>query len=296
VCRSKAIHTDDTPVKVLDPALPHCRTGRFWVYCGDWRNPYSVYDYTASRQRDGPATFLKDYRGYLQADAFAGYDGIYASGEVKQVLCWAHARRKFFDAVTSKPDEAHVALAYIGRLYRVEREAKTRAGRFDVDDPAGRDRWHADRLRLRRERSLPILEEFRGWLDAAQHRVLPKSPMGQATGYVLPRWEGLTRYCEDGALSIDNNLAERTLRACAIGRKNWTFLGNDQGGRTAAILYSFTASCKANQVEPFVYLRDVIQRMAELRVDDSISPDALTPLLPDVWLQSHPNAHRPWSR
>ena len=104
------------------------------------------------------------------------------------------------------------------------------------------------------------------------------------------------RYCEDGALSIDNNLAERTLRTCAIGRKNWTFLGSDGGGRTAAILYSFTASCKANQVEPFAYLSAVIQRMAELRSTESITAEHLTSLLPDVWLTSHPNAHRPWSR
>jgi transposase len=296
VRRSRVIHTDDTPVKVLDAALPHCRTGRFWVYCGDWRNPYSVYDYTSSRKRDGPAEFLKDFSGYLQADAFAGYDGIYAAGAVRQVLCWAHARRKFFDAQTSKPDEAGVALAYIGRLYKVEREAKQRATEYDLDDPQQRRRWHADRRALRRERSLPVLVEFRAWLEEAQRRVLPKSPMGQAIAYALPRWEGLSRYCEDGQLSADNNLAERTLRPCAIGRKNWTFLGNDHGGRTAAILYSFTASCKANQVEPFAYLRDAIQRMAELRHSAPIPTDRLTPLLPDTWLKHHPEAHRPWSR
>ena len=296
VRRSWVIWTDDTPVKVLDPTLPHCRTGRFWVYCGDWRNPYSVYDYTPSRKRDGPAEFLNDYRGYLQADAFAGYDGIYATGRVKQVLCWAHARRKFFEAQTSKPEEAGVALAYIGRLYKIEREAKQRAAGRDLGDPDQHRRWHAERRALRRERSLSVLAEFRAWLEESQHRVLPKSPTGQAIGYALPRWEGLSRYCEDGALSIDNNLAERTLRPCAIGRKNWTFLGNDHGGRTAAILYSFTASCKSNQVEPYAYLRDVIQRMAALRRTESIAADHLTTLLPDVWLKSHPEAHRPWSR
>lgn len=292
---SRVIWTDDTPVKVLDAALPHCRTGRFWVYCGDGQNPYSVYDYTASRKRDGPAEFLKDYSGYLQADAFAGYDGIYASGRVKQVLCWAHARRKFFDAQTSKPDEAQVALAYIGRLYKVEREAKERAAQYDLSDPHQRQRWHDERRALRRRRSLPALGQFRAWLEEAEHRVLPKSPVGQAIGYVLPRWEGLLRYCEDGELSADNNLAERTLRPCAIGRKNWTFLGNDHGGHTAAILYSFTASCKSNQVEPLAYLRDVIQQMAQRQASGPNSAD-LTPLLPNAWLQSHPEAHRPWSR
>ncbi len=293
---SHVIWTDDTPVKVLDPALPHCRTGRFWVYCGDGCNPYSIYEYTASRKRDGPVRFLESYRGYLQADAFSGYDGIYADGQVRQVLCWAHARRKFFDAQTSKPEEAQVALAYVGRLYRVEREVKQHTGQFDFGNPADRERWHALRWKRRRESSLPILDQFHAWLEGARHRVLPKSPMGQAIGYVLPRWEGLKRYCEEGELSIDNNLAERTLRACAIGRKNWTFLGNDHGGRVAAILYSFTASCKANQAEPFAYLRDVIQRMAELRNTEGHSQTTLTSLLPDLWLKSNPNAYRPWSR
>ena len=195
------IHTDDTPVSVLDPSLPNTRTGRFWVYIGDDENPYAVYDYTASRKRDGPATFLADFSGYLQADAFAGYDGIYAAGTVKQVLCWAHARRKFFEAKEAHPGEACAALAFVARLYEVEREAKGA-------DPA------ASRA-LRQDRSLAILAEFRAWLETVEARVLPKSPLGQAIGYVLPRWDGLLRYCEDGRLSIDNNLSER---ACAPAR------------------------------------------------------------------------------
>jgi transposase len=203
---SRVIHTDDTPVPVLDPLLPHTRTGRFWVYCGDANHPYSVYDYTASRKRDGPATFLKDYQGYLQADAFAGYDGIYAAGTVQQVLCWAHARRKFFEAKDSQPHEAHQALAFIARLYDVEREAKLLVAEA--------------RQALRAARSQPLLAQFRDWLDRLAPVVLPKSPLGQAIHYVLPRWKGLQRYCEDGALAIDNNLSERTLRPVAIGRKN----------------------------------------------------------------------------
>ena len=259
VRRSHVIHTDDTPVSVLDPMLPKTRTGRFWVYCGDAQNPYSVYDYTASRKRDGPANFLKDYQGYLQADAFAGYDGIYAAGTVKQVLCWAHARRKFFEAKEAQPRTAIPALAFIARLYDVEREAKL----LSV----------AARQILRQERSLPVLAEFHTWLTALAARVLPKSPVGQAIHYVLPRWGGLTRYCEDGALAIDN---ERTLRPCAIGRKNWLFLGNDRGGHSAAILFSITASCKANRVEPWAYLRDVLRQLA------CTSPPAAATLLPDA--------------
>jgi transposase len=273
------IHTDDTPVQVLDPSLPKTRTGRFWVYVGDEQNRYAAYDYTTSRKRDGPATFLKDYRGYLQADAFAGYDGIYATGFVRQVLCWAHARRKFYEAKEAQPTEAHAALAYVARLYDVERDAK----------PLAPD----DRLRLRRERSLPLLNEFRAWLERLRHDVLPKSPLGQAIGYVLPRWAGLVRYCEDPTLAIDNNLSERTLRPCAIGRKNWNFLGNDRGGRTAAVLFSFTASCKANAVEPWAYLRDVVLRLAAAVPSSTAELDDL---LPDAWLNAHPEARREYAR
>lgn len=273
------IHTDDTPVQVLDPSLPKTRTGRFWVYVGDEKNRYAVYDYTTSRKRDGPVTFLKDYRGYLQADAFAGYDGIYATGFVRQVLCWAHARRKFHEAKDAQPIEAHAALAYIARLYDVEREAKL----LTPDE----------RLRLRRERALPLLNEFHAWLERLRHDVLPKSPLGQAIGYVLPRWDGLVRYCEDPALAIDNNLSERTLRPCAIGRKNWTFLGNDRGGRTAAVLFSFTASCKANAVEPWAYLRDVVLRLAAAVPSSTAELDEL---LPDDWLIAHPEARREYAR
>jgi transposase len=281
VRRSRVIHTDDTPVPVLDPTLGHTRTGRFWVYCGDREHPYSVYDYTPSRKRDGPVTFLADYRGYLQADAFAGYDGIYAAGSVQQVLCWAHARRKFFEAKETRPREAHEALAWIARLYEIEREAKNAS--------------QEERRALRQARALPLLAEFRAWLVSLTGRVLPKSPFGQAVHYVLPRWEGFVRYCEDGVLAIDNNLSERTLRPCAIGRKNWLFLGNDRGGRTAAILLSFMASCKANQVEPWAYVRAMISEMSEHSRGETL-PTPLATLLPDAWLVAHPEAYRPWSR
>lgn len=215
---SESIHTDDTPVPVLDASLPKTRTARFWVYCGDWRNPFTVYDYTMSRKRDGPVEFLKTFEGYLHADAFAGYDGIYAAGSVKQVLCWAHARRKFYDSRSVQPDVTHVALAYIARLYRVEREAKALIERDGLGSNARWVEWHRQRWELRQKYSLPLLTEFRQWLEATEQNVLPKSPFGQALQYVLPRWDGLARYCENGALSIDNNLSERMVRPVAIGR------------------------------------------------------------------------------
>jgi transposase len=166
VRRSHVIHTDDTPVPVLDPTLGHTRAGRFRVYCGDRDNPNSVYDYTPSRKRDGPVRFLTDYQSCLQADAFAGYNGIYAAGSVKQVLCWAHARRKFFEAKETRPRKAQEALAWIARLYEIEREAKSASCE--------------ERQALRQERALPLLAEFRSSLLSLTGRVLPKSPFGQA--------------------------------------------------------------------------------------------------------------------
>lgn len=290
VRNSAALHTDDTPVPVLDPALPKARTARLWVYCGDWRNPYTVYDYTTSRRRDGPVSFLEEFTGYLQADAFAGYDGIYAGGKVHQVLCWAHARRKFFEARTVQPEPAHRALACIGRLYAVERAAQALIGAGGLDTEESWQGWHDRRYQLRQEQSLPVLSEFHDWLKEAQWQVLPKSPVGRAIQYVLPRWDGLTRYCEHGMLSIDNNLSERMVRPVAIGRKNYLFLGSDSGGKAAAILYSIIASAKANQVEPFAYIRDLLVRLS------GQPPDHLSELLPDEWLKEHPKARRRWSR
>jgi transposase len=287
---SDSIHTDDTPVPVLDASLPKTRTARFWVYCGDWRNPFTVYDYTTSRKRDGPVEFLKSFEGYLHADAFAGYDGIYAAGSVKQVLCWAHARRKFYDARTVQPEVAHIALAYIARLYRVERDAKELIGPDGLESEQAWLVWHQQRLGLRQQHSVSILDEFCKWLHGTEPSVLPKSPIGQALQYVLPRWDGLVRYCENGALSIDNNLSERSVRPVAIGRKNYLFMGSDNGGKAAAILYSMMASAKANQVEPFAYVRDLLSQLS------ACFPPAIAMLLPDAWLATHPESRRRWSR
>jgi transposase len=284
VLASRVIHTDDTPVEVLDPSLPHTRTGRFWVYVGDVCNPYVVYDYTPSRKRDGPAEFLKDYQGYLQADAFAGYDGIYSGsgGKIIEVGCWAHARRKFFEAKETAARAAHEALARIGQLYALERElAEWCAGdgnQLTVHERAARI------AAARQEHALPKLTALRIWLDKLREDTLPKSPIGTAARYALHNWESLRRYCDDGELAIDNNLAERAVKPCAIGRKNWLFCGNDNGGRTAAVLFSLTSSAKRHGLDPFAWLRDVLTRLPVLRAaSDPIPDDLLQPLLPDVW-------------
>ena len=270
---STIIHTDDTTVKLLDPTLGHARTARFWAYIGDAAHPYSVYDFTTSRKRDGPAQFLSGFEGYLQADAYGGYDGIYldSGGKVIEVACWAHCRRYWWEAIRTDSRRAHEALSYIGQLYQWEQQLA------DVD----RDR----RCELRREHALPTLASFRNWIDEQSPQVLPKSPIGQARTYTLNQWAALVRYCEDGELSIDNNVAERTVKIPAIGRKNWLFVASETGGRRAAVLFSLTASCKANAVEPFAYLQDVLTRMPTQPADQ------LDELLPDRWLQDHPQ-HR----
>jgi transposase len=267
VLASKVMQTDDTPVNVLDPTLPKTRTGRIWTYVGDRDHPYTVYDYTPTRSRDGPDAFMKRFHGYLQADAYSGYDELYRkhSRKITEVACWAHVRRKHFEAQSSDLMRSTVMLAYIRLLYDVEREAK-------MMGLAG-----AARKTLRQTKSLPILADIKIYLERERATVLPKSPEGTAISYTLSNWEALVRYCDDGDLEIDNNGAERSLRGIAVGRRNWTFLGSDNGGRTAAILTSITASCKRLGVDPFEYLRDVFQRI-------STHPRSrLHELLPNEW-------------
>jgi transposase len=247
VLGSRVIHTDDTTVPVQDPARTQTRDGRLWVYVGDAEPADIVYDYTATRTRAGPLAFLRDFRGYLQADAYAGYDALYATGRVIEVGCWAHARRYFWEAKATDAPRALTALGFIQTLYRVEAEAK------DLDADARRARRQAE--------ARPVLARFKPWLDDQVGVVLPKSPIGEAVTYARAQWTALTRYLEDGALAIDNNAAERALRRVVTGRKNWLFCGSDVGGTRAAILYSVVATCKAHEIDPWAYLRDVLERI-----------------------------------
>jgi len=286
VLASKVIHTDDTPVDVLDPKLGKTRTGRFWVYLGDEAHPQVVFDYTASRKRDGPMTFLdnwgRDARRYLQADAFGGYDGIYAGqagGSVVEVACWAHARRKFHEAQKSDHRNSTRTLAYIHLLYEAETKADEQF--LAQEQNAEARSLAAIRLELRQKLAVPRLEEFKKWLVSLQAtcggQVLPKSAIGQAITYALNQWDALCVYTTDGDLNIDNNVSENTLRRIAVGRKNWLFAGSDNGGRTAAILFSFIATCQRHDIEPFAYLRDALTRIA------SHPHHRLPELLPTQW-------------
>ncbi len=265
------IWTDDTPVTVLGGEEPGSHKGRFWVHIGPTGLPYDVYDFTENRKRDGPAQFLANYAGYLQADAFTRYDAIYtgSDGRILEVACWAHARRKFFEARSSSPAEASLIIEIIRRLYEVEDRARS------LDDSA--------RCAMRQAEAVPILERLREELDRQSSRLLPKSALAQATTYALNQWQALCRYTQDGRLTIDNNVSERRLRDQAIGRKNWLFLGSDQAGPRAAVLCTIIAGAKRHRIEPWAYLHDVI---LQLSVD--ASPELLASLLPDRWAQAHP--------
>ena len=271
VLASDILATDDTPVKVLDPELDHTRTGRFWAYVGDDRHRETVYDYTPSRKRDGPKTFLKDYAGVLQADAFSGYDGIYygSNGKIVEAACGAHARRKFYEARETSPEVAHQGLAFFGRLYAIEHDA-------ELFSPEAR-------YALRQQKSVPILDELKIWLNDTLVKLRPKTPVAGAIKYCLKNWDALCRFTTDGNIPIDNNRTERTLRAQAIGRRNWTFLGSDSGGRTAAVLYTFVASAKRHHLDVEAYLTDVLRRLPAV-----VNALALRDLLPERWAKSHP--------
>jgi hypothetical protein len=265
VMTSPKIHTDDTPITVLDPAAKPVgsRKGYMWVYIGDQDDV--VFDFTNSPKRDGPETFLKGYRGYLQADAFSGYDRIYAGGEVVEVACWAHARRKFFEAQSSHEAEAKRILELIGRLYAVEHRPKTRS-LSDEKLPAWRQRHSRRRL-----------DRLRAELDRLALSVLPRSPLGKAIGYTLNNWKALRRYTEAAYLSIDNNHSERQIKQLVIGRKNWLFCGSEGGAENAAILFSVIVSCKVAGVDPFAYLREVLMRM------HTHPADRIHELIPREW-------------
>jgi transposase len=264
------IWTDDTHVKFLGGEEPGSHRGQFWVYIGPTALPYDVYDFTEDRKRDGPAHFLANYTGYLQADAFSGYDGIFTRSDdrIIEVACWAHARRKFFEARSSSPAEASLILQMIQRLYEVEDRARP------LDD--------AGRRALRQAEAVPILERIRAELDRLSIKLLPKSGLAQAVTYALNQWRALCRYTEDGRLTIDNNVSERRLRDQAIGRKNWMFLGSVEAGPRAAVLCTIIAGAKRHRLEPWAYLHDVI---LQLSVD--ASPEILTSLLPDRWALAH---------
>ena len=254
VLKADKIHADDTPVPVLDPGRGKTATGRLWVYAADDRASGSTapratwYRFTPDRTAAHPMAHLTGFRGFLQADAYAGYDGLYRSG-VTEIACWAHFRRKVFDLHERSPTPLTTdILERIGAIYAVE--AGVRGQPPDV-------RW-----RSRHQNSRALVDALREVLDAALRRLSPKSDMARAIAYGTKRWPALSRFLGDGRLEIDNNIAERALRGVAVGRRNWLFAGSRAGGERAAAIYTVIQTCKANGVDPHAYIADVIAKVA----------------------------------
>jgi transposase len=281
VLDSRVVHTDDTSVKVRDAWRKLKHTGRFWPYVGDPLHPLTVFDYTATHQRAGPAAFLKDYRGYLQADAFNGYDGIYleSQGRIIEVACWAHARRKYHEHRRLDPPRMETALAWIGKLYAIEKDLRDRRQTQWRELPF--EEQAAQVAAERQLRSSPLLEGFHTWLETESPKVLPKSDVRGAMEYTLSNWAALCRYTESGWLDIDNNEGENAVRGIAIGRKNWLFCGSDRGGRAAAIHFSLLTSCKRHGLDPWVYYRDILIHLPAML--PSAGEEELLTLLPHRW-------------
>jgi transposase len=250
------LHADDTPVPVLAPGTGKTKTGRLWTYvrddrsCGSSDAPAVWFGYSPDRKGDHPQHHLKGFSGSLQADAYAGFNQLYESGRIQEVACWAHVRRKFFDL-----DQAHAspvakeAIKRIGELYAIEGEI--------------RGRPPDERRAVRQERSRPLLESLRQWMESRLPELSRKSDTTAAIRYALGLWDALLRYIDDGRLEIDNNAAERALRTVALGRKNYLFAGSDNGGERAAAIYSLLGTAKLNDLDPEAYLRQVLSCIAD---------------------------------
>lgn len=254
---------DETTAPTLREQTPEnlgkkTKTNYIWVYTGlsaEKAAPIVVYDYTTSRGGEHPKAFLKDFVGYVQADAYSGYNGLFAKSEDRPIPsvrlgCWAHVRRKFLDALKADPKSpAKQMLAMIGKLYKIE-------------DYCRKKSLNAEQIKeMRQKLGTPILAEIHAWLVRHQPQTRPKSLLGQAISYTLSNWESLVVYLADGRLEIDNNRSERCIKGVVIGRKNYMFMGSTKGGKAAAIIYSLVETCKQNNVDPVAYLADVLARI-----------------------------------
>ena len=258
---SHLVATDDTIMPMLRTG--HCAKARMWVYVGDEAHPYNVFDFTLSRGRDGPKYFLKDYNQVLLADAYGGYDGVVAGNAMVRAGCWAHLRRKVIDAEKAAPQIAQEAIVMVRALYAVEKQ--------------GQNVSIEERLRLRQEQSAPVLAELHEKFFDWKEQLLPKHPMAEAVHYALGHWEELNVFLSDGAVPIDNNVSEREMKRVVLNRKNSLFVGNARGGRTAAILATLTSTCRRHDVDPQLYLTQLLVNLPLMRIGD------LPNWLPDRW-------------
>ena len=275
------IHTDDTPVPVLSPGRGTTRTARLWVYARDDRpggdaSPAAVwFQYSPDRKGEHPRGHLAGFAGILQADAFAGYDQLFADGQVVEAACWAHARRKYYEIHKGQGEMpgtlAHQALLRIGALYGIEKDIRGK--------PA------EERRCQRQSRARPLVEALHGWLHDALGQLSAKSSMALAIGYSLNHWHALTRFVDDGHIEMDNNAAERALRAVVLGRKNYLHFGSDAGGERAAVIYTLIGSCKLGGIDPQAYLHHVLGRIADHPINriDELLPWPVADKLRPAW-------------
>jgi transposase len=260
---SRHVRTDGTGLLVLQRGGGKARLGQMAIYCSP---TIALYHYTPTKEGKHARDFLHGYAGHLVADAASTFDQLYTDGRILEVGCWAHAKRKFDDATDSEPRAANEALAFVSELYDVEHRARDRGIEGSLDHRA-----------LRLAESVPILDRFKTWLDLHASASLPKSPLGQAARYCVRHWTALTRFVDDAALPLDNNLSERLLRAVAVGRDNYVFAGSDAGAARAANLYSVIQTCKLVGVDPLAWLSDVLERVTTWPIN------RLDELLPARW-------------
>ena len=256
VTAASKLHADDTPVPVLAPGNGKTKTGRLWTYvrddrpAGDGAAPAVWFAYSPDRKGEHPERHLRQFHGTLQADAYAGFHQLYENGRMQEAACWAHVRRKFYELqVAHASPIAAEAIRCIAALYAIEGEIRGRPSE--------------ERLQIRNARARPLLESLHRWLETTLAAVSRKSELAVAIRYALGRWRALLRYCDDGRIEIDNNAAERVLRAVALGRKNYLFAGSDSGGERAATIYSLIGTAKLNGLDPEAYLREVLLRIAD---------------------------------
>jgi transposase len=255
------INVDETPYQVLnEPGRRNTSKSYMWVFRGGRENsPALLYQYHRTRSGEAALHFLEDYQGYVQSDAFSGYECLSEKKGVTHVGCWAHARRNFVDVVKAKKKNrsrrvqpkslADEALTFIGHLYQIEKEAK-----INHLEPH-------EIYQLRQKKAKPVLEDFKIWLTAKQQVTPPKGLLGKAINYTLNHWEKLIVYIEDGRLSADNNAAENAIRPFVVGRKNWLFAGHPNGAEAGAAFYSLVETAKANGIEPYQYLKHIFEKL-----------------------------------
>jgi transposase len=256
VLAASKLHADDTPIPVLAPGHGKTKTARLWTYVRDDRhagdaNPPAVwFAYTPDRKGIHPQTHLAQFKGVLQADAYAGFNALYEDGTIREAACWAHARRKFHDLHAARPTALTTeALRRIAELYVIETDI--------------RGKPPDERRQIRQARSRPLLDDLEQWLRATLDTLSRKSDTAAAIQYALKLWPALLAYCDDGAIEIDNSAAERALRGIAIGRRNYLFAGADSGGERAAAIYSLIGTAKLNDVDPEAWLRHVLTHIAD---------------------------------